>query len=113
MTHLYRPFFALTLCVWLASCAALGVPQADTFNKRIVVANSVAETSATTIATLVSAGKLSPEEAQKALDQTKNAAAGVDLARKVYAQDPSAANTQLGAIIASLNALTLYLESRQ
>lgn len=113
MKNGFRHVFVLSLCVWLASCAALGVPQADTFNKRIVVANSVAETAAGTIGTLVAAGKLTPEEAQSALDKTKSAAAGIDLARKIHAQDPQAANTELGAIIASLNALSLYLESRQ
>jgi hypothetical protein len=31
------------LLILVAGCAALGVPQADTFNKRVIVANSIVE----------------------------------------------------------------------
>lgn len=109
----YRHVFVLSLCWWLASCASLGIPQANTFNKRVAVANSVIESTATTIETLFLAGKLTKAESQKALDQTKSASAGIDIARKIRAEDPRGANTQLEAIITSLNALNVYLQSRQ
>jgi hypothetical protein len=113
MNHSFRHVVVLSLCSWLASCASLGIPQADTFNKRVAVANSVIESTANTIQTLFVAGKLSKAESQKALDQTKSASAGIDIARKIRAEDPRGANNQLAAIITTLNALNVYLQSRQ
>lgn len=104
---------AFVLLVLLSACQTLGVPQADTFNKRVIVANSIVEQSANTVSTLVSAGRLSHEDAQRSLDRVRDAAAGIDVARQVLPDDPAAADAKLSAVIAALNALNLYLESQK
>lgn len=101
------------LLLMLAGCAALGVPQADTFNKRIVVANGVVESTTKTIETLYVAGKLTKDEAQEANEQAGNAAVGIDIARQTHTTDPAAADAKLTATLAALNALNAYLENRK
>jgi len=101
------------LLVLVAGCAALGVPQADTFNKKVVAANAIVESAAGTIATLAGAGKISTEDAHKYLDQAKDAAHAIDVTREVYATNPGEAENRLGAIIVGLNALTALLEAKK
>lgn len=103
----------LPLLLILAACSTLGVPAADTFNKRVIVANSLAESAANTIATLKTAGKLSAQEAQSALDRVRTTATGIDIASEIHPTDPSAADARLSLVIASLNALLVELEKRQ
>lgn len=101
------------LLVLLAGCAALGVPEADTFNKRVIVANSIAESAASTVATLTATGKLSKEDAQSALDRVRTAAIGIDIARDALPADPKAADARLTAVVAALNAIVAELETRK
>lgn len=103
----------LPLLLLLAACTTLGVPQADTFNKRVVVANGVVEATTKTIETLYVAGKLDKEEAHKANEQASNAATGIDIARQTHTTDPAAADAKLTATLAALNALNAYLESKK
>ena len=108
-----RKLAALPILLILAACASLGVPQADTFNKRVVVANGIVESTAKTIETLFVAGKLSKDEAQQANDRAKDLATGIDVARQVYPTDPAGADDRLTAAITALNALNAFLETRK
>jgi hypothetical protein len=103
----------LLALVLLQGCAILGVPPADTFNKRAVVANGLVEQASKTVETLFVAGKLSPEDATQYNQRTKDAATGIDLARELHVSDPVAADARLTAIEAALTALKSELERRQ
>lgn len=100
------------LLVLLAGCGSLGIPQADTFNKRIVVANSLVESASATVETLYTAGKLSQPDARQFNQRCADAATGIDIARQTHVTDPSAADARLTAIIAGLNALSAELKTR-
>lgn len=101
------------LIVVLSGCSVLGVPPADTFNKRVVVANGIVEQVSRTVETLFVAGKLTKEDAQAYNERAESAATGIDIAVQAHATDPTGADTRLGAIIAALNALKSELEARQ
>ena len=111
-TQAYRFIPALLLAL-LTGCAALGVPQADTFNKRVVVANSIVESVATTTATLHAAGKITDEERGSVYQQGTEARAAIELARQLHATDPLAAENRLSTIIVALTALQGRLEAQQ
>lgn len=97
----------------LSGCATLGIPQADTFNKRVLAANALVESAAGTIETLRLAGKISKPDAQEVQDQARNAALAIDVAVDVHATNPAEADTRLDAAVVALRALTAYLESQQ
>lgn len=103
----------LPILLILAACQSLGIPQADTFNKRVIVANGIVESTTTTIETLYLAGKLSKDEAQRANAQATNAATGIDVARTAHDSDPATGNTKLTSVIAALGALNAYLEQKK
>jgi hypothetical protein len=97
----------------LTGCAALGVPKADTFNKQVVVANSIVESVAETAGTLYSTGKISTEEKDDVFRQGTEARTGIKLVRQLHATDPLAAENRLNTIIVALTALQSRLEMQQ
>jgi hypothetical protein len=103
----------LPFIILLAACQSLGVPPADTFNKRIVVANSLVESASATVETLFTAGKLSQPDAKQFNQRCADAAAGIDITRQTHVTDPTAADAKLTAIIAGLNALNAELQNRK
>ena len=104
---------AWLLALLLVGCSTLGVPAADTFNKRVVAANALVEQASATVETLLVAGKISKEEAQQYNQRAKDAAAAIDIARSAQATDPAEADARLSAIMNALNALVAELEKRQ
>lgn len=100
------------LLILLAACQSLGVPPADTFNKRVIVANGLVESASATVETLFVAGKLSQPEARQFNQRCADAAAGIDITRQTRVTDPTAADAKLTAIIAGLNALNAELKTR-
>ena len=109
----YVPFIAAIIVVLIAGCAALGVPAADTFNKKVVSANAIIESAAETNEAVRAAGKIGKEESQKIHDQLVSIAAGIDIAREVYATNPTEATNRIDAAIVALNALNAYLGSKK
>jgi len=103
----------LSVVLLVAGCAALGVPPANTFNKRAVVANATIEASAITVKRLYDAGKISAEESRDLVDNLQVAASTVDGAVAIYKADPTEANTRLEAVILGLQTLEAYLRSKQ
>jgi hypothetical protein len=108
-------FAFAALAMVLAGCQTLGNPvaQADSFSKKIILANSTIEATATNITTLVSSGKLSKDEAQDAINALDNASSAVDLARKTYNQNPKDAESRLSLTLAALTTLQAELARRQ
>lgn len=101
------------LLILLTACAALGVPKADTFNKQVIVANSIVESVATTASSLHAAGKITDEEKDSVYQQGTEARAAIELVRQLHATDPLKAENRLSTIIIGLNALQSRLEMQQ
>lgn len=108
---LYAAFWA-ALLITLTACQSLGVATPRTFNERLAAAYSTVTAARNTTATLLTAGKLSPSDAQNAQSQLDTARTGLDLARQVHASDPAAAQTRLDGIVVGLATLQAYLQSR-
>lgn len=113
----YREFAALVAIVglvFLAACSSLGIAPADTFNKKAAVAiSTVTEVRETAYAALT-AGKITPAQAQDANMKADTARDAIAAARTVAASgDLTNATTRLDAIQASLQALHAYLIQRQ
>lgn len=106
-----RKLLVLPFLLILTACAALGVPKADTFNKQVVVANSIVESVATTASSLHAAGKISDEAKSDVYTQGVEARAAIELTRQLHATDPLAAENRLNTIIVALTALQTRLEA--
>ena len=108
-----RKLAIIPFLLLLAACAALGVPKADTFNKQVIVANSIVESVATTAASLYVAGKITDEERASVYQQGTEARAGIELVRQLHATDPLKAENRLNTIIVALTALQGRLENQR
>lgn len=97
----------------LTACASLGIPQADTFNKQVIVANSLVESVATTASSLHATGKITDEDKASVYQQGTEARAAIELVRNVHTADPLAAENRLNTIIVALTALQSRLEAQQ
>lgn len=97
--------FAIALGVMLASCASLGVPAADTFNKKLDAAYNTVTAAANTTATLYTAGKITPERKTQIVAVLRTANTSLDDAALLSKTDLSTASGRLDAIVATLGAL--------
>jgi hypothetical protein len=103
---------AFVLLVLLQGCAALGLPVAQTFNEKVAAAYTTVSTVRGTAAGLVSAGKISPDDAQNVQNQCDHARAAIEIARQLHATNPSGGDTKLASATLILNALNDYLKGR-
>jgi hypothetical protein len=94
-----------------AACAQLGLPTPQTFNEKMATAYVTVTAVRDTATKLLVAKKLSADDAQNVLNQTDNARAGLDIARKLA--DVDAANAKLASVQAALVALNAYLASKK
>jgi hypothetical protein len=99
---------ALSLMI-LMGCAQLGVPAADSFNKKALAAHQTVTAIAQTATTLRQAGKLSDADRDNIVATLKGAEAGIDLATLAAKTNADAGATKLDASIAVLTALQTYL----
>lgn len=109
--NLFHLFWFLPLMLF--ACAQLGVPAADTFNKKALVAYSTVEGVAKTAASLRAAGKLSDSDRENVLTTGRAAVTGIELAKQMRPADPQAAEDKLTATITVLSALSAYLASKE
>jgi hypothetical protein len=103
-------YFAFLL---LAGCAALGVPAADTFNKKAAGAVQTVNAASQLTLTLLQARKITPDESDKYIDAFEEAQSAIDFTRTIYKTNPADAENRLAAIIAGLNILLAELETRK
>jgi hypothetical protein len=104
---------AFSVVLLVAGCAALGVPPANTFNKRAYVANVTIEAAAKTVKQLYDAGKIDNEQRHELVDNLKTVAGTVDAAVNIHWLNPEEANTRLDAAVVALQALEAYLRTKQ
>jgi len=103
----YAFLFAL-----LSACSTLGLPTPDTFNERLAAGYVTVTAIRTSATNLLTAKKISPDDAQNVLESTNAARAGLDVTRTIGKTDLNAANARLTAITTALVALQTYLSSR-
>lgn len=103
----------LPLLLILTACGLLGVPQADTFNKKAAAATSSVNVASQTVLTLLQARKITPNESDAYTDRAESAQEAIDLARSMRSTDPAGAQDRLDAIIRALQVLTVELEKRK
>lgn len=107
----YAPFYAVLLMM-LTACATLGVPPADTFNKRLAAGYTTVTGVRNATFDLRTAGRITAQDARNVEAQADNARTGLDLAREIYATNPPAGDAKLDAVVTGLTALQAYLQSR-
>ena len=100
--------FIMTIIV---GCAQLGVPTPATVNEKIAVATVTVSSVRNTAATLVTAGKISADDAENVQKQADTARDGLTIARTL--KDPLAADNKVDAATAVLKALQAYLLTKQ
>ena len=103
----YLLFIAL-----IVGCAQLGLPKAEDFNERLTAGYSTVTILNDTATKLLIAKKIGSEDAGHVREQTKALKEGLDLARKMNQEDPTAASNKLTQIRTALSALTVYLDTK-
>lgn len=104
---------ALYVAFLLVGCASLGVPQADTFNKKVAGAVQTVNAASQLDLTLLQARKITPDESDAYIARIEQAQHAVDLTRQLHETDPSGAEDRLAQIIAGLAILQSELEARK
>ena len=100
------------LALLLSGCASLGAPSPETFNERAAVALTAVTTVRETAKSLVTARKISPNDAQNVQETADTIRTGIDVARGIHRLDPKAGETKLASITAGLRALQTYLAEK-
>jgi hypothetical protein len=99
--------------VALAACQSFGIPTPQTFPERIAAAYVTTTGVRQTALTLLTAKRISPDDAKNVNESANHARAGIDIARSLEVVDPTAADNRLNASIAILEALNTYLGERK
>lgn len=114
MRRLSAVYFTYLLAAhFLVGCAALGVPQADTFNKKAAGAVQTVNTASQLSLTLLQARKITPDESDAYIARIEQAQHAINLTRQLHETDPTGAEDRLAQIIAGLTILQTELRARQ
>lgn len=103
----------LLLVALLIGCTQLGLPTAQSFEEKLIAGYATVESLNKTATSLLNAKKITSADAQHILDQTRNAKAGLDVARAIHAIDPTGADSKITALRTALVALQSYLTSKE
>lgn len=107
-------YFGFLLAVqFLVGCAALGVPAADTFNKKAAGAVQTVNAASQLTLTLLQARKITPDENDAYIARAEQAQHAINLTRQLHVTDPTGAADRLTQIIAGLAILQTELENRK
>ncbi len=96
-----------------AGCNSLGVPQPQNLEERIVVTLATISGVRDAAATLLTAKKISVEDAENIQRQADNVRAGTLLAQTMLKVDPAGADAKLQQTRAALIALQSYLATKE
>jgi hypothetical protein len=111
MKRLYA--LPLLLLALLVGCQAVGLPQPQDFNDKLTSGYATVTAINDSATKLLTAKKIAPDDAQHILEQTRNAKAGLDIARIAHRTDPTGADAKLTSIRTALSALNGYLASKE
>jgi hypothetical protein len=111
MRKLYAVHLLFVIAL-LAGCAQLGLPTAQTFEDKLTAGYALSTAVKDTATSLLNAKKISADDAQHVLDQTRNAKHGLDVARALSKTDLNAADSKVVAVRAALEAVQAYLKTR-
>lgn len=103
----------LPLLILLAACQSLGIPPADTFNKKAAAAVVSVNTASQLTLTLLQARKISPDESDRYTDRVEQLQNGINVARSLRSTDPAGADDKIGLTINALQVLIAELETRK
>ena len=106
----YAATFLLLFIV--AACAQLGLETPQTPEQKVAAGYATATAINQSATSLLNAKKISSADAQHVLDSTRNARAGLDIAKTIAKVDPKAADAKIQTQLAILNALNSYIASR-
>jgi hypothetical protein len=108
----FRTWMLLAAAMCLAACAQLGIPAADTFNKKLAAGYVAVGAVAEAANNAVVSGALSKSDAKNVLASAEAAVQGLDLASTMSKTDMAGASTRLDLTIAAITALQTYLISK-
>jgi hypothetical protein len=97
----------------LTACASLGVPTPQSFNEKEALAISTVTAARNTTLTLLTAGKITAQDAQNIQKQCDNSREAISVADTLHASDPTGGMSRLDVAVAGLTALQKYLNTRQ
>lgn len=104
---------AVAMTSLLVACAQLGTPAPETLSQRIAVTVASVTAVRTSTTTLLTAKKLSVDDAENIQRQADNVIAGAQVARSLAGVDPTAADAKLQQTRAVLTALQAYLATKE
>lgn len=105
--------FMLAFVVGLSACASLGVPTADTVNKKAAEGYITITAAANVVTTARVAGKMSEADRDKTVAALQSFKVALDTVVKSAPTDPAAADAKLRDILLALNALSAGLATQQ
>ena len=111
-------FFLLILALLLSSgiltgCASLGLQSPQGFNEKVAAGYTSVTTVRESAATLLRAGSITPQEAQKIQDKCDEARAGLDTASSLKGVDLKSAENRLAAVTQLIVALQSFVADRK
>jgi len=108
-----RIYLSLVALLLIVGCETLGIAKPETFKEKLAVGYVTVTAVRQSATTLLTAKRLTADDAQNVQDQANNARAGLDIARGLEKTDPKAADAKLTAIRTALTALQAYLTARE
>lgn len=111
-TYIQTGILLTAAAMCLAACAQLGIPAADTFNKKLAAGYTAIAAVADATNNAVVSGALSKDDAKSVLSSARAAVQSLDLVATLNKTDPAGASTRLDLTIAAIGALQTYLISK-
>ncbi len=105
--------FLFALFIFVSACTSLGVPQPDTFNKKVAAAITMTNTASQTVLTLLKARKITPDESDRYLDRIDSSVKSIAFVQAIHEAEPQAAELRLAVAIKTLELLITELDGRK
>lgn len=96
----------------LLACAQFGGVTPQTFNQKVLAAQTTATTVLKLNDDLLLGKQITAADATNIEKQADNLQAGIDIARQVHATNPTAGDAKLQAVLTALQALQSYLATQ-